>query len=1060
MFLLFIAAGAGAKVITTAPVAGTAYKIKCIATDHTGYLGDDGTTLQGRHATGTYFILEATSTANQYYLKSQVTGKYVNAAGVTSGSAITFDEAPSTYWTLDQTNANTDKHSWAIRPNGTAGVSLNNNGNSTATCPWMKVNVHNSTTQGCDLWTFDDGMVAIYEKPQFGGTVWVWNIANGNFDSEGKTSTATPGRENNMGPVYKFENVGSVTTAVNVNVDTSDKGGIWVIGSSSNVTSSIGRWAGSILVEDFAIASVNYSVSLKGTEDASNATVWTNGTLTFPNRSTFDMNDGSGQRWYIGENGVINTNFTSVTKGSRSWDLQIVVGDAPERTGATRVRKTLTKKVMNWGGNLSNSINSITVWYKNADGNLTLLDNTSAVMCDDTGITITYTGLGYDEKTPSLPAGQYIHVSATKADFLTPATGADDNAHWYLLTQTRIGESPVYDNGHLKMRRAASGTSITGQLIQGNEKYLVRFFENGTGLYDIQFATGNFITHELTTGSYGAGGTFNLYNINGEATHIGWNKSGYADIVDNNGAGEPLSYWESGQVTSTNGNNDWSLYPVEFSNGVTINYTLHSEALNTDYTGSYTTAWAGENTLLPTLSGVTGYTLANAVFSDNNGSYTLTADITFPFPVSNETVKNATGIESELGNSKWIVNDSGNIIANNDVNTVLSSSTQDNFKWYIYPSFSNGVFSFKIQHYATGKYIPAITVAQSANTANAAVEEAAAGSYYFTPCIGNSSGFSINLPGTIFLSINSTGANQNIWTWNKSGNNHKGSNLSFPEISVTLESVKVEFNQLKNATPFDIKGSIVTGPSEFKVNGVTISPKEINDAITAAQSVNVESIEEMENFIYGTNGKKIKSYLQEVDRYGELDCYNFTVKHQYNTIILSCPSYRPEGIKLYTCSAVEEDGTTLTLTEVTGAFDQNTPYIMEAPINNSYTIIGWHKNHQDTHTSGWLTGVLKDGGATVPADSYALAYQESTGKQGFFKTDGTVTCPQNKCYLTVPVAQAVKAFYFENNGEATGIEEIFGRNDNETVIYDLSGRRLERLQKGVNIVNGRKILVK
>lgn len=269
MFLLFIAAGAGAKVITTAPVAGTAYKIKCIATDHTGYLGDDGTTLQG---------------------------------------------------------------------------------NSTATCPWMKVNVHNSTTQGCDLWTFDDGMVAIYEKPQFGGTVWVWNIANGNFDSEGKTSTATPGRENNMGPVYKFENVGSVTTAVNVNVDTSDKGGIWVIGSSSNVTSSIGRWAGSILVEDFAIASVNYSVSLKGTEDASNATVWTNGTLTFPNRSTFDMNDGSGQRWYIGENGVINTNFTSVTKGSRSWDLQIVVGDAPERTGATRVRKTLTKKVMNWGG--------------------------------------------------------------------------------------------------------------------------------------------------------------------------------------------------------------------------------------------------------------------------------------------------------------------------------------------------------------------------------------------------------------------------------------------------------------------------------------------------------------------------------------------------------------------------------------------------------------------------------------------------------------------------------------------------------------------------------------
>ena len=68
--LLCFALGAGAKVITTTPVAGTPYKIKCLATDHTGYLGDDGTTLQGRHATGTFFILEATGTEGQYYLKS------------------------------------------------------------------------------------------------------------------------------------------------------------------------------------------------------------------------------------------------------------------------------------------------------------------------------------------------------------------------------------------------------------------------------------------------------------------------------------------------------------------------------------------------------------------------------------------------------------------------------------------------------------------------------------------------------------------------------------------------------------------------------------------------------------------------------------------------------------------------------------------------------------------------------------------------------------------------------------------------------------------------------
>ena len=436
--LLCFALGAGAKVITTTPVAGTQYKIKCIATDHTGYLGDDGTTLQGHHATGTWFVLESNGTEGQYYLKSVSSGKYINAAGNTSGSAITFDATATTYWTLDQTNANTEKYSWAIRPNGTAGVSLNNFGSADATCPYMQIKTHTGSGQGCDLWTFDDG---VFTKPAFGGRVWTWNTSTSKFDADGKTSTATPGRDG-KGPVYKFENVGTVTTAVNPNTDTSDSGGIWVIGNTSNVTSSIGRWAGSILVEDYAIASVNYSQSLKGLEADGAATVWTNGTLTITGRTNFNMNDGNAQRWYIGENGVINTNFTSVTKGSREWNLNVVVGDQPERTDTPRSTVTFKKKVMTWGADISSNINSITVWHKDAEGNLTLLNNETAVQYDATGITIVYEGLGYDEKEPSLPEDKYVSVSTTKANFLEAAENAADNTHWYIITQTRYGESP------------------------------------------------------------------------------------------------------------------------------------------------------------------------------------------------------------------------------------------------------------------------------------------------------------------------------------------------------------------------------------------------------------------------------------------------------------------------------------------------------------------------------------------------------------------------------------------------------------------------------------------
>lgn len=1065
--LLCFAVGAGAKVITTTPVAGTQYKIKCTATDHSGYLGDDGTTLQGRHATGTFFILEATGTEGQYYLKSVLTEKYINAAGNTSGAAISFDATATTYWTIDQTNANTEKYSWAIRPNGTAGVSLNNNGSATSGCPYMKINAHSSNTQGCVLWTFDDGEPEPFTKPVFGGTVWTWNTSTSKFDADGKESTATPGRStNNKGPVYKFENVGTVTTAVNTSTDTSDNGGIWVIGSTSNVTSNIGRWAGSILVEDYAIASVNYSISLKGTEAEGAATVWTNGTLTItgPGRTEFNMNDGNAQRWYIGENGVINTSFTRVTKGSRAWNLNVVVGDQPERTNKKpRSTVTLKKKVMTWGADISSNINSITVWYKNAEGNLTLLDAATAVQYDATGITIVYEGLGYDEKEPSLPEDKYVSVSTTKANFLEAAENAADNAHWYIITQTRYGESPVYDNGANTLMRASTTTDINGLTPEDSKQYLVRFFATETdGVYDIQFATGKFITGNLTTGKFFEGASYKLYNINGEATHIGWNlyNNGFGSIVDNNGAGNTLAFWGSGEVTSyTNeSNNDWSIYPVEFVDGVSIAYTLNDVNGET-YAGTYVTGWGEQHTYLPTLGGAAGYTLSNANFVKNGDTYTATMDITFPFPVSSETVKKATGIRSALGSATWRAKLNGETYeaysTNSETNITVANANE--FLWYIYPSFNEGVFSFKLHNKAADKYMPAFTVAQSPNTVNALVDAANAGSFYLMPCTGNGKGFSINSEGTIFLTIN-TGSedNQPIWTWTKgAGATHEGSNLTFPTIAKSEEVIRPAFQALKAATPFEIlEGSIVQGPSEFA------SPTDINTAIAVAQTIDENNVQAMYDFNTGTNGQMIQDYLNEVATYGALFNHQFTVTHQYGTIILPCPSTKPDGITFYSCSATEEDGTTLTLADA-GDMEANKPYIYKSTVGNKYTIIGWDKGSRANHENGWLTGSLAGAGASVPDGSYVLAANKTTGKQAFYLTDGTVTCPQFKCYLTVPGGEsATKAFYLDGNGETTGIESIFGGNDEETVIFDLAGRRLNKLQKGVNIVNGRKVLVK
>ena len=819
LLLLSVVGGVRAEVITTTPQPGVNYKIKCIATDHSGYLGDDGTTLQGRHATGTVFILEATAVDGQYYLKSLETGKYVNAAGVTSGSAITFDMTPTTYWTLDQTNANVSKNSWAIRPNGTAGVSLNNNGSGTAACPYMKVNVHNSNTQGCDLWTFDE-----------------------------------------------------------------------------------------------------------------------------------------------------------------------------------------------------------------------------------------YT----------LPLGKHIQISSTKADFLTVATGLSDNDHWYVMTQTRGGETPMYDNGTSRMARAATSVQVNGQPVTGYEKYLVRFLSTDTdGQYYVQFGTGAYVTSTLTTGTSANAQAFFIYNINNEATHIGWNLpngGSHGSRVDNNGAGSSLAFYGSGLITGLNGNNDWSIYPVEFVDIVSIAYTLTADGTDEVFAGSYQAAWLESETELPEFLGVSGYTLNDVNFAQSGENYTLTARISFPFPVSSATKKTPTGIQSKLGSAYWRAKLTGDAYQAYSTNTeaTITLDNADQFQWYIYPSFADGTFSFKIQNKVSGKYLPSLSAAQDENSVNNLVDEASAGTYYYMPCIGGYYGFSINAAGTIFLTINSgLTDNQSLWAWTKD-DSHQGSNLTFPAITKGAEYIDATLNKFKSAPMFNIlAGSTVIGPSEFA------APAEINQAITDALSVASGDVAAKYDFINGEIGQKIQTYLNAVNTNGALTNYQFEVKYPYSTLILPCPSLLPSGITLYDCSATEANGYTLTLAEVSGNMTQNTPYIIASTVGNKYTIIGWDKGSRATHTSSgsWLTGVLTEGGVTVPADSYVLAAKN--GQQGFYQTNGSVTCPQYKCYLTVPAsAGSARAFYFPGD-EPTSIESIFAADESGTVsIYNLAGQKLNRLQKGVNIVNGRKVVVK
>ena len=90
------------------------------------------------------------------------------------------------------------------------------------------------------------------------------------------------------------------------------------------------------------------------------------------------------------------------------------------------------------------------------------------------------------------------------------------------------------------------------------------------------------------------------------------------------------------------------------------------------------------------------------------------------------------------------------------------------------------------------------------------------------------------------------------------------------------------------------------------------------------------------------------------------------------------------------------------------------------------------------------------------AGKYVLA-QPAGESVGFYKA-ATGTIKAGKAYLES--GTDVKAFYFAED-DVTGIESLNTQstlNTQNTPIYNLAGQRIQKMQRGINIVNGKKIL--
>ena len=130
-----------------------------------------------------------------------------------------------------------------------------------------------------------------------------------------------------------------------------------------------------------------------------------------------------------------------------------------------------------------------------------------------------------------------------------------------------------------------------------------------------------------------------------------------------------------------------------------------------------------------------------------------------------------------------------------------------------------------------------------------------------------------------------------------------------------------------------------------------------------------------------------------------------------------------------------------------------TAVVVKATAAGTYTINSTTSNSLGTEND--LVAAMDD--ITADGTQYVLAKKNDV--VGFYKVEEGTTIPAGKGYIII--SSPVKALYFIDADDATGIKTIDnGQLTTDNVIYNLAGQRLQKLQKGINIVEGKKIAVK
>lgn len=184
-----------------------------------------------------------------------------------------------------------------------------------------------------------------------------------------------------------------------------------------------------------------------------------------------------------------------------------------------------------------------------------------------------------------------------------------------------------------------------------------------------------------------------------------------------------------------------------------------------------------------------------------------------------------------------------------------------------------------------------------------------------------------------------------------------------------------------------------------------------------------------------------------------------TVSANIATYSSPFPVNLPDGVDAYI--AKQEGENNVVLQKITGALPANTGVILSSETAKEY--IPTARTTEALATVNAADNMLKPTtGSAVAADVNAYILSQNNGTAVFKKLSSSDrTIKQYKAYLKLDGAQSAQLMNFAFAGsDLTGIQNVTETSAKSKTAYDLAGRKVGKLQKGIYIVNGKKVIVK